>query len=232
VTAAVVHVPVSALGPTNPRPDLTARPVARLQRCGGTTCPPGTCGHDDEPKVARFATGSGPGRAPAIVGSVLAAPGRPLAPPVRTTMEAHFGHDFSRVRIHTDPTAARSARAVHALAYTVGSDIAFDAGRYAPDTAAGRRLLAHELAHVVQQRSTAPADLAGLSVSEATEPAEAEAASAAGQASDRGDRSIERRAPAPASASFPIVTVRLQPKVELSQPGDPFEREADDVAPR
>ncbi len=171
-----------SLAPAQVRPELTARPVARLQRCGGTTCPPGTCGHDDEPKVARFATGAGPTRAPAIVGSVLAAAGRPLSGPVRTTMEARFGHDFSRVRVHTDATAASSARAVHALAYTVGSDIAFDAGRYAPDTAAGQRLLAHELAHVVQQRSTAPADLAGLTVSQASDPAEAEAARTAGRA--------------------------------------------------
>jgi outer membrane protein OmpA-like peptidoglycan-associated protein len=96
-------------------------------------------------------------------------------------MEARFGHDFSRVRVHTDPTAARSARAVHALAYTVGSDIAFDAGRYAPDTGAGRRLLAHELAHVVQQRTTTGSvpTAAALTVSEETEPAEAEAANAA-----------------------------------------------------
>src|SRR4051812_33827180 len=189
----VTAAPVLALAPARVRPELVARPMARLQRCGGTTCPPGTCGHDDEPKLARFATGAGPARAPAIVGSVLAAPGRPLAGPVRTTMEAHFGHDFSRVRVHTDPTAARSARAVHALAYTVGSDIAFDAGRYAPETTAGRRLLTHELAHVVQQGSSGSRpDPAGLSVSEATEPAEVEAASAA-NVEDVASRGVARQ---------------------------------------
>src|SRR5262249_43583700 len=60
-------------------------------------------------------------------------------------------HDFSRVRVHTDGKAAESARAVNALAYTVGADIVFAGGQYAPSTASGQRLLAHELAHVVQQ---------------------------------------------------------------------------------
>jgi Domain of unknown function (DUF4157) len=66
-------------------------------------------------------------------------------------MESRFGHDFGKVRIHADTGAAASARALHAHAYTVGSDIAFAPGRYSPHTAPGRRLLAHELAHVVQQ---------------------------------------------------------------------------------
>ena len=67
-------------------------------------------------------------------------------------MGERFAYDFSGVAVHTDATAAESARAVNALAYTVGPDIAFAAGRYQPHTAAGRRLIAHELAHVVQQR--------------------------------------------------------------------------------
>jgi hypothetical protein len=62
------------------------------------------------------------------------------------------GYDFSGVRVHTDARAAESARAVNALAYTVGRDVVFGAGRYAPETAAGKKLLAHELTHVVQQR--------------------------------------------------------------------------------
>jgi hypothetical protein len=70
-------------------------------------------------------------------------------------MEPQFGHDFSRVRIHGDATAAESATAVNALAYTVGRDIVFAADQYAPATAAGRRLLAHELTHVVQQGGAA-----------------------------------------------------------------------------
>jgi outer membrane protein OmpA-like peptidoglycan-associated protein len=66
-------------------------------------------------------------------------------------MEDRFGHDFSRVRVHTDARSAESANAVGALAYTVRNHIVFGAGEYAPETTAGRRLLAHELAHVVQQ---------------------------------------------------------------------------------
>jgi hypothetical protein len=63
-------------------------------------------------------------------------------------METRFGHDFSRVRVHTD---SRAARAVRALAFTSGHNIVFDAGQYAPGTETGTRLLAHELTHVVQQ---------------------------------------------------------------------------------
>ena len=66
-------------------------------------------------------------------------------------MESRFGHDFARVRVHTDARAAESALAVSANAYTVGQHVAFAAGRYAPGTADGKRLLAHELAHVQQQ---------------------------------------------------------------------------------
>jgi len=66
-------------------------------------------------------------------------------------MESRFGHDFSRVRVHIDAQADESAQAINALAYTVGRDIVFAAGQYAPETTKGRRLLAHELAHVMQQ---------------------------------------------------------------------------------
>ena len=66
-------------------------------------------------------------------------------------MEARFGHDFTRVRVHTDARAANSARAVGAIAYTVGHNVVFGQGRYVPSTSPGDRLLAHELAHVVQQ---------------------------------------------------------------------------------
>jgi len=67
-------------------------------------------------------------------------------------MESRLGHDFGKVRVHTDPIAARSADAVEAHAYAVGPDVVFGAGRYAPAGRDGQRLLAHELAHVAQQR--------------------------------------------------------------------------------
>lgn len=72
---------------------------------------------------------------------------------VRAPMEAHLGADFSDVRVHTDAKASESAEAVGAQAYTVGNDIAFRSGSYAPGTMQGQRMLAHELTHVVQQRS-------------------------------------------------------------------------------
>lgn len=95
----------------------------------------------------------GGAHAPPVVHEVLTSMGAPLDESLRRTMEARFGHDFSRVRIHTGARAAESAQAVNALAYTVGQDIVFDAGQFAPATRAGKRLLAHELAHTVQQSS-------------------------------------------------------------------------------
>jgi Domain of unknown function (DUF4157) len=90
------------------------------------------------------------GAAPEIVGRALSGRGEPLDGATRNAMQPRFGRDFSRVRVHTGQLAARSAQAVDAEAYTVGSSIVFDAGRYAPATLTGRALIAHELAHVVQ----------------------------------------------------------------------------------
>jgi hypothetical protein len=79
--------------------------------------------------------------------------GHPLDPATKTTMESGLGADFSDVRVHTDSAAASSATAVQAHAYTVGNEVVFQAGQYQPETSAGQRTLAHELTHVVQQRS-------------------------------------------------------------------------------
>lgn len=94
---------------------------------------------------------SGLGGVPASVDQALASPGKPLEPGLRQDMEQRFGYDFSRVRVHADALADRSARDVNALAYTAGSDLVFGTGRFVPDTYQGRRLIAHELTHVVQQ---------------------------------------------------------------------------------
>jgi hypothetical protein len=101
-------------------------------------------------RLARQATGQTE-TAPASVDRVLASPGSPLGPALRQDMEQRFGHDFSRVRVHADAAAQTSARDVDAQAYTVGRDVVFGSGQYAPGTAAGRHLIAHELTHVVQQ---------------------------------------------------------------------------------
>ena len=84
--------------------------------------------------------------------------GTALPGSVRAHFEPRFGYDFGHVRIHADGRAAQTARRLDAHAYTVGHDIVFDAGRYAPETSEGRRLLAHELTHVVQQGGAAPRD--------------------------------------------------------------------------
>jgi hypothetical protein len=94
---------------------------------------------------------SGESVAPPIVHDVLRSAGQSLDPMTRQFMEPRFGHDFSKVRVHTDAKAAASAAAVNALAYTVGRDLVFGAGQYQPATTAGKRLLAHELTHIVQQ---------------------------------------------------------------------------------
>jgi hypothetical protein len=96
------------------------------------------------------------GHAPALVHRVLQGPGRPLPADTRALMESRLGHGFGHVRVHTDAAAAESARQVRAAAWTVGADVAFAGGRYQPETTPGRRLIAHELAHVVQQASSAP----------------------------------------------------------------------------
>ena len=89
--------------------------------------------------------------APPIVHDALRSSGQPLDAATRAFMEPRFGHDFSHVRVHTDEKAAASSRLIQALAYTAGRNIVFNAGQYSPKTVGGRRLLAHELAHVVQQ---------------------------------------------------------------------------------
>ncbi|GAC1347452.1 MAG: hypothetical protein NVSMB27_12900 [Ktedonobacteraceae bacterium] len=124
-----------------------------LQRCsGGVEC--AACREKRE-GMQRAAVNSAPVNAiPPIVHDVLTSSGQPLDAGTRAFMEPRFGHDFSQVRVHTDAKAAESAQAVNALAYTVGRDVVFGMGQYAPGTGEGRRLMAHELTHVVQQQGT------------------------------------------------------------------------------
>jgi uncharacterized protein DUF4157 len=89
---------------------------------------------------------------PAAARDVLASPGQPLDGGTRDRMERQFSHDFSSVRVHHDARAAASAEAVHASAYTVGTHVVFGAGNYAPSTPSGQALIAHELAHTIQQQ--------------------------------------------------------------------------------
>jgi Domain of unknown function (DUF4157) len=81
--------------------------------------------------------------------------GQPLDETTRGFMEQRFGHDFSHVRVHTDSLSAAAAESVHSRAFTIGRDVVFAVGQYSPASAEGRRLLAHELTHVVQQGQVA-----------------------------------------------------------------------------
>ncbi len=170
-----------AKGPATVRPGSGI--LQRKCACGGTTGPTGECAECRKKRLQRraLAGAAGPSVAPPIVHDVLRSPGRPLDDGVRSEMEPRFGHSFADVRVHADGRADESARAVEAAAYTVGRDVVFAAGRYAPASDAGRRLIAHELAHVVQQRGAASASLQPrLEIGTVDDPAEREADAAAG----------------------------------------------------
>jgi hypothetical protein len=126
------------------------------------------------PKTRRLADVA---RAAADVQRTLAGPGRPLDGHTRQEMEPRFGRDFSDVRLHSDERAARSARALGAAAYTLGSQIVLGGAHRSPDTPEGRRVLAHELAHVVQQGGSR-AQLRGLGPVGGAHEAQAERAAA------------------------------------------------------
>lgn len=120
---------------------LAPAAVMHLQRAAGNDSVTSLLGPDQEEEASP------------VHGVIGSAGGRALDPPTRQFMESRMGHDFSDVRVHTDAKAADSARSLNAQAYTVGNDIVFQGGAYAPDTEPGRHVLAHELTHVVQQRS-------------------------------------------------------------------------------
>jgi hypothetical protein len=101
---------------------------------------------------------------PSIVNEVLNSSGQPLDSETLTFMESRFEQDFSQVRVHTDAKATESAQALNAQAYTVRQNIVFGAEQYAPKTAAGQQLLAHELTHTIQQSQLAPASQPALSI--------------------------------------------------------------------
>ena len=144
-----------SFGRTLQRAAITPIAHSVLQRCSnGVECPDCRAKREQqEGTLQRAAVNTAPTSAvPPIVHDVLSAPGQPLDRGTRAFMEPRFGHDFSGVRVHTDASAAQSARAVNALAYTVGRDVVFGTGQYMPETIGGKRLLAHELTHVAQQK--------------------------------------------------------------------------------
>ncbi len=130
-------------------------PLQRKCPCGGPA--EGECEDCKKEKLQRKADGpANGGQAPAIVSDVLRSAGEPLHPEARQFFEPRFGFDFSKVRVHIGERAAESAKAVQARAYTVGNHLVFAGSEYDPRSAPGRKLLSHELAHVVQQSGGDP----------------------------------------------------------------------------
>jgi Domain of unknown function (DUF4157) len=147
-------------------PPIRSKLLQRKCACGGTLGPTGECEecrNRSEAKTLQRKVGQPStlnhqhSEVPPIVHEVLQSSGQPLDPATRAFMELRFNHDFSHVRVHTDTKAAESADAVTAQAYTVGRDIVFRENKYAPATHAGRELVAHELAHTIQQQKASGA---------------------------------------------------------------------------
>ena len=147
------------------------------------------------------------------VHDVISSPGEPLDRDVREDMEARLGHDFSDVRVHSDGAADASARAVNAHAYTVGPHIAFQRSAYDPGSEQGRTTLAHELTHVVQQRS-GPVDgtpsAGGVSISDPSDRFEREASATA-------ERAVAGPVPVQTSATSTPVVQREEEEEEPVQ---------------
>lgn len=143
----------------SPSPRLSLAAVDRplIQRrcaCGGAAGKDGDCEECRSGKLqTKAARGGSLNLVPPIVHEVLRSPGQPLDAGTRSVLEPRFGHYFGDVRVHSGEKAAASAEAIGALAYTLGSNVVFGAGQYQPGTMNGTKLIAHELAHVVQQRS-------------------------------------------------------------------------------
>jgi hypothetical protein len=119
--------------------------------CGGT-CASCASKHGRGVQMKRSARGPAPAEAPPIVQESVRASGHPLDAATRGFFEPRLGTDLGDVRVHTDSQAATAARAIRAEAFTLGSDVVFASGRYQPHSDGGRRLLGHELVHVIQQR--------------------------------------------------------------------------------
>jgi len=194
---------------------------SRLQRkcaCGGSA-PEGECEECKEKQsvLRRKALGSDRlDEPPPVVNEALRSPGDPLDTGTRVFFERHFGHNFGGVRVHTDSLAAQSAHAVGARAYTVGNNIVFGAGQHAPATPSGRRLLAHELAHVVQQGRGGP------SVEVSAKPSLEQSAEHAAESAITGNRIRIAGSAKPHIARFPIATTPADFPVagKKQDPGD------------
>jgi hypothetical protein len=162
------RVAEAVIGKAGAAGTITPLPAAVQRKCAARGAVKDTAKPEDDDILqarsdASSTTASADSRSvPDSVAQTLGSAGQPLDAGSRSFFEPRFGRDLSHVRVHSGGQAARSARDVHAHAYTVGRDVVFGAGKYAPNTWRGRRLLAHELTHVVQQTGqSGSADYAG-----------------------------------------------------------------------
>jgi len=202
----------ASLGPEalmNGRTDaLTPAAVMHLQKTAGNARVSAAL-EEQEPSLVKNVVGSGGGS--------------PLDSDTKGFMESRLGADFGDVRVHTDATASESARSVQAHAYTVGSDVVFQSGKYSPDSDSGKRMLAHELTHVVQQRS-GPVDgtpaAGGIKISNPADRFEQAAETSA-------DRVMSSNSIAPPAAGV-AAGVQRQSDEEEELQGAFVQRQADD----
>ena len=200
--------------------------VLHLQRTAGNAGVATSLQRDEEASPVKDVVGKGGGRA--------------LDEDTRATMEDHLGADFSDVRVHDDATASHSAEAVGAHAYTVGNEIVFQQGGFRPDSDDGRRTLAHELTHVVQQRS-GPVDATpaggGIALSDPSDRFEREAERtaervASGQRADVGGatasapaNSVQRQADDEAVQALAVQRQEMEEEEQEESPSPPDEGE-------
>jgi hypothetical protein len=185
---------------------LTPSAVMHLQKTAGNASVTAAL-EEQEPSMVKDVVGSGGGS--------------PLDRDTRGFMESRLGADFSDVRVHTDARASESAKSVQAYAYTVGNDVVFQAGKYDPQSESGQRMLAHELTHVLQQRS-GPVDgtpaAGGIKISHPSDSFERAAESSA-------DRVMSSASPAPVAAAASSLQRADAENEELQ--GSFVQREAD-----
>ena len=225
VAEQVMRMPAPVLSPLETAGAAGDGASLRLQRkcaCGGSASSAGSCAACRKKKTTvqrrtGSQVGTHEGSVPPIVNEVLRSPGQPLDAATRVFMEPRFGHDFSRVRVHSDVKAAESARAVNALAYTVGSNIAFDAGRYEPGTMQGRQLLAHELTHVVQQQGNPTRPQPPKRISETADPEGKKAETVAKKVT--GGKSVSTTQLTTPSASHSTIFRRVARRLVNCTPG-------------
>ncbi|MFO0943670.1 MAG: DUF4157 domain-containing protein [Pirellulales bacterium] len=209
----------TVIATTQNSPILQRKCACGSKSGGASSCP--KCGKDDDRNLLqRKATSDRDiGEVPPIVYDVLRSPGQPLDTETRAFFEPRFGQDFSRVRVHIDHKATESANEISALAYAAGNHIAIRAENYAPTTSTGKRLLAHELTHVVQQ-SQSGFTSSRLEIAPSSSPAELEAEFISNQTASAGsvcspqshsERTIQRQVGGPLVQQDPMDDPRMHP---------------------